>query len=136
MGLWALLEKSEERETIINTYPDRLLTFKKWSLFKQAKLTEDILIFLQSHLSTASLNLFFAKKKRYETAWANEKEWAESMDKAILMSMLGNNDFEKVCKQDKDLKNFIEQHLALELAEKEAEFKELQSIKAAWDKVN
>lgn len=138
-------------EAIANTYPDKLLIFKKWHLFKQAEIDLGILEVLKMvvrNFDTGYLNpdlkylkpLKDQKVQVLEIDWNNEKEIAEAIDRAILLKMISLHIAESqilmsICKHDPELNLFLDKCLKIEIAEKESEFKTLGAIKEEWVKV-
>lgn len=143
-GLWMLLEKSpKEREVIINTHKDRLLAFKKWTRFKKAGVDHALLDNLNVELFASGARKFLSNREGYEVDWGTETEWAESMNRAIIMPLIkypqGEGDLTplilmKVCQEDAELKAFVDKQISNELSEQEIKVRKMRCLSHVWNK--
>jgi DNA-binding PadR family transcriptional regulator len=127
---------------IINAHPELLLSFAKWPLFQQAGLEEKFLTYvlhgvLDFYLKSASYLLSGVPNLKHETA-------RTYIDQLVLLRPFMyerergrplNAKFLQVCKQDNQLREFIDQQLALQqeqcrrLSHDVAEWKKLKEKK-------
>jgi DNA-binding PadR family transcriptional regulator len=128
----------EDLEAIIKAHPDKLLTFKKWPLFEKADLKDFMLENLEKALRSEIVETAIFSAVGLNRTFKNEKDWQDTVDRAILTIPIlsgtyrrhGEN-YVKVCKQDKELNDFITRRLALIEARIH---KELDMIKE-WENV-
>jgi DNA-binding PadR family transcriptional regulator len=107
-------------EDIIKAHPDKLLTFKKWTLFEKADLKDFMLENLEKALRSETVETAIFSAVGLNRIFKNDKEWQDTVDRAILTIPILSGTYRqhginyiKVCKQDKELKDFITQRLAL-----------------------
>ena len=110
----------ESLEDIIKAHPDKLLTFKKWNLFEKANLKDFMLENLEKALRSETVETAIFSAVGLNRTFKNDKEWQDTVDRAILTIPILSGTYRqhginyiKVCKQDKELKDFITQRLAL-----------------------
>jgi DNA-binding PadR family transcriptional regulator len=128
----------EDLEAIIKAHPDKLLTFKKWPLFEKADLKDFMLENLEKALRSEIVETAIFSAVGLNRTFKNEKDWQDTVDRALLTIPIlsgtyrrhGEN-YVKVCKQDKELNDFITRRLALIEARIH---KELDMIKE-WENV-
>jgi len=114
------------------------LTFKKWPLFEKADLKDFMLENLEKALRSEIVETAIFSAVGLNRTFKNEKDWQDTVDRAILTIPIlsgtyrrhGEN-YVKVCKQDKELNDFITRRLALIEARIH---KELDMIKE-WENV-
>lgn len=145
-GLWLALNRNigrnqEDMETIINTHFDKLLTFKKWPLFKQAGIDKIILLFLEKGLWTLEKQIYLTSRILPEypiISFESEEAWRESVDTVILYPLIADpsyvESFMAVCKSDKELSAFVEGFLTKQLDVLQEEVCRLKEVKAIWDR--
>ncbi len=133
-------------ELVMVKYQDKALLFKKWYLFKQAKIDECLLRILTmaiNNFNNGRLHPFVEYMKPVEKdqeASLLVLDW-DSIDAFILMKVLTLHVSESeillnICKHDPELNTFLDKCLKMEMVKKEAAFKELQSFKVEWDKLS
>lgn len=147
-GVWVELTTSEgnsEIEAIISTYSDLLLTFKKWPLFKELGIADHFINLIRTGLWRVEARSYLLNKYGFDgkISFKNEKEWQDSTDSLILMPMArclsikpysyDVEAFLRICRQDEELRKFIDQQLKKELFEEEKLYRELQEAKESWD---
>jgi DNA-binding PadR family transcriptional regulator len=128
----------KDLEAIIKAHPDKLLTFKKWPLFEKADLKDFMLENLEKALRSEIVETAIFSAVGLNRTFKNEKDWQDTVDRALLTIPIlsgtyrrhGEN-YVKVCKQDKELNDFITRRLALIEARIH---KELDMIKE-WENV-
>jgi DNA-binding PadR family transcriptional regulator len=110
----------EDLEAIIKAHPDMLLTFKKWTLFEKADLKDFMLENLEKALRSEIVETAIFSAVGLNRIFKNEKDWQDTVDRALLTIPILSGTYRrhginyvKVCKQDKELKDFITRRLAL-----------------------
>ena len=147
-GLWYyLIELVAEKpygkkqiEKIASTFPEMLLTFKKWNLFVEAKIKDQMIDVLIAGLRDRyahfydMLRLFstheIPREEMIELAEALERDTIRNLDKLVIVGSLQIPQLRDVLKQiylkDKELMNFV-----LESLEKaKAEYMQTQELDA------
>jgi hypothetical protein len=123
----------ESTEAIIKTHSDMLLTFRKWTLFEKANLKD----FMLANLMQAIVKEINKKRLTFGTNQAPDlsKDWQDEFDATILTNPILDPKFQQLvetikyrelCKQDKELNNFITTKLKMY---EEQHHKELEAIK-------
>jgi len=121
-------------DQIADQQKDKLLTFQKWSLFKNAGLKEELIRYFQS--SIESLVLFYATKSmlNISVSFRNEEDGKTAIDATTLFIPLlapeqkRNEAWAKLCKQDEELRQFVDSQFRRE----EQEYQRIHTIKTWW----
>ena len=115
---------------IIKAHSDKLLTFKKWDLFKKNGLEERIIQSLRMSLVTiTSLEIGF--NPTLLTYYKSEENWQVNTDGTILYPLLfimPNERIIETYKQDSELTEFINSLLKV----KEEKYQSFLEIKKQW----
>jgi DNA-binding PadR family transcriptional regulator len=128
----------KEVETIASNHPDKLLTLKKWSLFKQAGIETLVYTSLKESLKLLRALDNNYRRDGFKMTWANEQIFMGSIDSSILFILFehypeiapsATKFMMPTFKQDSDLSNFINQCFVKE----EERYRKLQVAKKAWD---
>ena len=116
---------------VITTHSDKLLTFKKWDLFKKNNLEKDMIGFL----ANAFLKIIRTNRaydlRGLQSYYESEAKWKEATDALILFPPLfleHNEIFIKVFKQDEELTEFIDSLIK----KQEKEYLAFLGLKEQW----
>lgn len=135
-----------ELEQIIKSHPDASLTFKKYPLFKKEGLSDFIVSVIHDVAKGVGMGAVLAEQYGYALIYSDETERRNELDKSFLYEpvfayYLGNardettpealklRAFVKFCKEDPEIKAFIDQEMTKEFQSLER----LQSAKEGWN---
>jgi len=144
IAMWAF----NHAEKIITAHSDKLLTFKKWQLFKEAGVSDHIKDAVRIAFGECMTEVYLLKKEGYDIHLGNlenETNFREAVDRNLLLPLVTRvlvdadttrpfnyEAFKKVCKNDLELNTFIEQELEKEISKKEKTLRQLQNAKVDW----
>gem|GEM_PF-5631763 len=124
-------------EAVIANFPDMLLTFKKWPLFVRAGLKDQMLSLVKSSIEVnfADFRIVYRKEFPFKSVFNPMEKVRELIDSGILYvnTLLPKNKLlARVCKQDSELRRFVEAQLDGEIQEAEKTRLRLQVWREWW----
>jgi hypothetical protein len=124
-------------ETAIANFPDMFLTFKKWPLFVQAGLKDQMLSLVKSSIEVnfEDFRVVYRKEFPFKSVFNHMEKVRELIDSGILYvnTLLPKNKLlARVCKQDSELRRFVEAQLDGEIQEAEKTRLRLQDWREWW----
>ena len=118
---------------IAESYPDvGLLSFKKFPLFKKAGLTSLFAEYIKKGVFRAFRK--WMRIQEYLKAGLVEENLETVIDRSIITDSIiidKNKEFREVCKNDSDLKQFIE----VDFKRRRVEFNAYEDAKKSWNKI-
>ena len=121
-------------EKMIRGHPDMLLTFEKWPFFEKHGQEKAVLTYLGLALLDFFAETAISMLSGRRLEFRNMNEMRDYIDSHTL---LGSSDdrlrleFLRTCKEDENLRNFIDKQLALRIEN----FKKVEADKVKWDKL-